>query len=72
MSISTKIKIKILTKPSFRIVTKIQLRNLNQTSAANLKILTKPWAQNLDQISSSNSEQKFSFIISNSNNLDKF
>ena len=72
MSISTKIKIKILTKPSFRIVTKIQLRNLNQTSAANLKILTKPWAQNLDQISSSNSEQKFSFIISNSNILNKF
>ena len=50
-----KAKVKILTKPSFRILTKIQLRNFNQTSAAkywpnfsfkirlnlNLKILTK-------------------------------
>ena len=28
------LKLKILTKPSFRILTKIQLRNVNQTSAA--------------------------------------
>ena len=34
ISISTKSKVKILPKPSFRILTKIQLRNLNQTSAA--------------------------------------
>ena len=34
ISISTELKPKIFTKPSFRILTKIQLRNLNQTSAA--------------------------------------
>ena len=34
ISISTKSKAKILTKPSFRILAKIQLRNLNQTSPA--------------------------------------
>ena len=34
LSFSTKLKSKLLTKPSFRILTKIQLRNLNQTSAA--------------------------------------
>ena len=48
-SISTKLKLKILTKPSFIILTKIQLRNLNQTSAANLRILTKPCAQSLNK-----------------------
>ena len=43
---STKSKAKILTKPSFRILTKIQLRNHNQTSAViywpnfSFKILT--------------------------------
>ena len=42
ISISAKFKIKILTKHSFM----IQLRYLNQTSAANFKILTKPLAQN--------------------------
>ena len=31
---STKSKVEILTKPSFRILTKIQLHNLNQTLAA--------------------------------------
>ena len=58
----TKLKLKILAKPNFRMLTKIQIRNLNQASAANLKILTKPWAQNLDQILSSKYEQKFSFM----------
>ena len=49
ISISTKLKLKILAKPSFIILTKIQLRNLNQTSAANLRILTKPCAQSLNK-----------------------
>ena len=34
ISILTKSKVKILSKPIFKILTKIQLRNLNQTSAA--------------------------------------
>ena len=34
LSISISTKLKILTKPSFIILTKIQLCNLNQTSAA--------------------------------------
>ena len=46
ISISTKLKIKILTTSTFRILTKIQLHKLNHTSAANFKILTKPWARN--------------------------
>ena len=43
------LRFKILIKPSFRILTKIQFHNINQTSAANFKILTKPWAQNLNK-----------------------
>ena len=60
---ASRFKLKILTKPSFRILTKIQLQNLNQTSAAkwrpnfsfkiclnfNLKILTKPCVQSLNK-----------------------
>ena len=34
ISISTKLKLKVLTKPSFIILTKIRLRNLKHTSAA--------------------------------------
>jgi len=40
----TKLKLKILTKTSFRILTKIQLCGLNQTSQ---QILTKVYLQNL-------------------------
>ena len=49
------LKFKILTKPSFRISTKIQLHNLYKTSAAkcctnfNFKILTNPCAQSLNK-----------------------
>ena len=57
------LKFKILTKPSFRISTKIQLHNLYKTSAEknwpnsscksclnfNFKILTKPCAQSLNK-----------------------
>ena len=56
ISISTKSKVKILSKPSFKILTKIQLRNLNQTSAAkywpnfSFKISPKLQLQNLDQV----------------------
>ena len=39
----------MLGKPSLRIFKKIQLRNLNQTSAANFRILTKPCAQSLNK-----------------------
>ena len=55
ISISTKLKFKILTKPSFRISTKIQLHNLYKTSAAkwwtnsSFKILPELQLQNLDQ-----------------------
>ena len=58
----------IVTKPSFRILTKIQLHNLNQTSAAkywlnfSVKISPELQFQNLDQILCSQSEQKFSFM----------
>ena len=61
------LKLKILTKPSFRITTKIQLHNLYKTSEAkywansSFKILAKLQLQNLDQPLCSNSEQKFSF-----------
>ena len=62
-SISTEVKLEILTKPSFRISTKIQLltstkhqqQNTNQTPASNyclnlnFKILTKPCAQSLNK-----------------------
>ena len=49
------LKLKILTKPSFRILTKIQLHNLNQTSIPVLcskskqkaSFMTKPQLQNL-------------------------
>ena len=49
------LKIKILTKPSFRISSKIQLHNLYKTSAAKcwtnsiFKILTSPCAQSLNK-----------------------
>ena len=49
------LKFKVLTKPSFRISTKIQLHNLYKTSAAkcwtnfNFKILTNPCAQSLNK-----------------------
>ena len=79
ISISTKLKLKILAKPSFRILTKIQLRNLNQTSAANFRILTKPCAQSLNKSlavcpTASNLQQTVAntiliINISNSNNL---
>ena len=60
--------LQILTKPSFRILTKIQLHNLYKTSAAkywqnsSLKILPELQLQNLDQTLCSKSEQKFSFM----------
>ena len=44
ISISTKVKLKIFSKPIFIILTKTQVLNLNQTS-----ILTKLQLQNLDQ-----------------------
>ena len=55
LQISNKLKIKILTKPSFRISSKIQLHNLYKTSAAkcwtnsSFKILTNPCAQSLNK-----------------------
>ena len=55
MSIAIKSKFKILTKPSFRILAKIQLRNLTQPSAAKywlnfrFKISPELQLQNLDQ-----------------------
>ena len=58
----------MLTKPSFRITTKIQLHNLYKTSEAkywansSFKILAKLQLQNLDQPLCSKSEQKFSFL----------
>ena len=67
-AILTKHKLKILDKPSFRILTKIQLCNLNQTSAAkywpnfSFKISPAIQHQNLDQTLCSKSEQKFSFM----------
>ena len=62
------LKFKILTKPSFSISIKIQLRNLCKTSAAkywpnsSLKILPELQHQNLEQTLCSKSEQKFGFI----------
>ena len=59
---------KILTRPSFRISTKIQLHNLYKTSSAknwansSLNILPKLQIQNIDQTLCSKSEQKFSLI----------
>ena len=53
--ISTKSKVKILTKPSFRILTENKLHNLNQGSAAkywvnfSFKISPELQLQNLDQ-----------------------
>ena len=61
------LKFKILTKPSFRISTKIQHNNLYKTSAAkywtnsSFIILPELQLQNLDQPLCSKSEQKFSF-----------
>ena len=58
----------MLTKPSFRISTKIKLHNLNQASAAkywpnsSLKILAEFQLQNIDQTLCWKSEQKFSFM----------
>ena len=66
--ISTKSKVKILTKPSFIILAKIQLRNLNQTSAAkywpnfSFKISPELQLQTPDQTLCWKSEQKFSFM----------
>ena len=57
-----------MTKPSFRIFTKIQLGNLNQTSAAkywqnfSFKISPELQLQNLDQTLCSKSDQKLSFM----------
>ena len=68
ISISTKCKLKILAKPSFRILTKIKLRNLNQTSAAkywpnfSFKISPDSQLQNLDQTLCSKSDKKLSFM----------
>ena len=60
------LKFKILTKPSFRISTKIKLHNLNQASAAkywsSFKILPILQLQNIDQTLCSKSEQKFRFM----------
>ena len=62
------LKFKILTKPSFRISSKIQLHNLYKTSAAkcwtnsSFKISPKLQLLNLDQPLCSKSEQKFSFM----------
>ena len=62
-NISIKTKLKILTKHSLIILTKIQLRNLNQTSAAkywpnfSFKISPELQLQNLDQALCSKSEQ---------------
>ena len=53
ISISTKSKVKIFTKPTFRILTKIQLRNLNY----------KHQQQNTDQTSASKSRLNFNFKI---------
>ena len=64
---ASRLKLKILTKPSFRILTKMQLHNLYKTSAAKcwtnsrFKILPELQLQNLDQALCSKSEQKFSF-----------
>ena len=63
ISNSTKFKVNILTKPSFRILTKIQLRNnLNQTSAAkywpNLRFKILPELLTPDKILCWKSEQK--------------
>ena len=64
----TKLKLKIFTKPSFRILAKIQLCKLNQTSAAkywpnfSFKISPELQFQNLDKILCSKSEQKLSFM----------
>ena len=49
IQISRKHQYPDLAKPSFRILTKIQLRNLNQTSVANFRILTKPCDQSLNK-----------------------
>ena len=55
ISISTKSKVRILTKPNFGMLTKIQLCNLNKTSAAkywpnfSFKISPEFQLQNLDQ-----------------------
>ena len=79
----TKLKLKILAKPNFRMLTKIQIRNLNQTLAANFRILTKPCAQSLNKSLalcpnlSFKSAKTFAntiliINISNSNNLNKF
>ena len=57
-----------MTKPSILIVTKIQLLNLNEISAAkywpnfSFKISPELQLQNLDQTFSSNPEQKFSVV----------
>ena len=68
ISISTKLKLEILTKPSFIILTKIQLRNLNQTSAAkywpnfSFKISPEFQLQTPDQTLCWKHEEKFSFF----------
>jgi len=57
-----------MTKPSFRISTKIQLHNLYKTSVAKcwtnstFKILSELQLQNFDQPLCSKSEQKLSFL----------
>ena len=56
------LNLKILTKPSFLTLTKIQLRNLNPTLVISSKILTKLQLQAPDQTLSWKSEQKFSFM----------
>ena len=67
--LSSYLKITVLTKPSFRILTKIQLRNLNQTSAAkywpnfSFKISAALQHQNLDQTLCSKSEQNKSLAL---------
>ena len=68
ISLSTKLKLNILTKPSFIILTKIQLRNLNQTSAAkywpnfSFKISPELQLQTPDQTLCWKSKQKLSLM----------
>ena len=67
-SLSLNLNFKILTKPTFRISTRIVLHNLYNTSAAkcwtnsSFKILPELQLQNHDQPLCSKSEQKFSFM----------
>ena len=71
ISISTKLKLKILTKPSLKILTNIQVRNLKQTSAAKywpnscFKISPELQLQNLEQVWTKNLRPNLSSHICN-------